>query len=131
MKTFGKYDLQTVAAIYLSRELVESSDELHLYRFLGTLLSKKLRLEEKRTILEEEYQLPLTGKIGRRINIMCNLGEGIWEEGIEQGRQDMIYRMFQSGLPFEQVKVIVQDKVSDEMLREIERAAAEETNTKA
>ncbi len=122
--------------------VAEQKDELSLHRFLGTLLSPILPPEEKRIILENEFQVPVTGAIGRRINIMCDLSEAILEQGIERGieqgieqgmtrgaekeRYDMIYKMFQSGVSFEQIRAVVQDKVSDEALRESEREVVRE-----
>ncbi len=121
LKSFGKYDLQTVVVLYLSKNLAENKEELSLHRFLGTLLLPAVSLKEKRMILETEYRVPFTE---RRMNVMCNLSEAIWEDGIEQGieqeRQELIFNMFQSGLSFEQIKVIVGDKMKEEQLREIE-----------
>lgn len=57
-------------------------------RLLDVLLSRKLLPGEKKRLLEEEFKLPMDSKMESEVSRMCNLGKGIWLEGIEHGRQD-------------------------------------------
>ena len=40
---------------------------------------------EKKQVLAEKYGMAVTAQLERRMRIMCNLSEGIFEEGIEKG----------------------------------------------
>ncbi len=66
------------------------NQEIHI---LGAVFFKKLTLEEKLNILQE-YDVPVEEEFREDVNEMCNLGEGIMEEGIaigmEKGREEGI-----------------------------------------
>ncbi len=48
------------------------------------LFSKGLTSEERISIMEEEYDIP-SQVLGEEVETMCNLGEGIWEDALENG----------------------------------------------
>lgn len=52
---FGKYDLQTVVLVNLSKQVAEQTEKLSLHRYLGTLFSTEMKPEEKFSLLEKEY----------------------------------------------------------------------------
>lgn len=81
----GRYDLMSVIAVCLSKELAQEKKATKLHRLLGTLLSSEMTRQEKKDIIESEYGIPMTQNIERRVNIMCNLSEVIEERGIERG----------------------------------------------
>ncbi|MCD8325776.1 MAG: hypothetical protein LUC90_03545 [Lachnospiraceae bacterium] len=41
--------------------------------------------DERIDILDNEYQLDADNEFGKELNDMCNLSQGIWEQGIERG----------------------------------------------
>ena len=51
---------------------------------LDTLLAK-MDAETKKNKLQEEHNLPMTIKLEKEMNDMCNLSAGIREEGIRDG----------------------------------------------
>lgn len=57
---------------------------------LDTLFSNKLSTAEKKTILEQEHQMKMTRQLEGGTNLMCNLSDGIYNQGIEQGIQQGI-----------------------------------------
>ena len=63
----------------------EENYELH--RFLGTIFSQKLAVEEKLHIMKTEYDISEEEDFREDVNEMCNLGEGIMEEGIAIGME--------------------------------------------
>ena len=83
----GRYDLMSIIMVRLSKELAEATDETKLHRLLGTLLSNQMTRSEKKTIIETEYEIPITHEIERRVNQMCNLSDSIEEKGIEKGKE--------------------------------------------
>lgn len=80
-----RYDLMSVLMICLSSDLETGERDKKLHRLLGALLSSTLTKQEKKTIMEQEYGIPMTEKVERRVNVMCNLSGAIEERGIEQG----------------------------------------------
>ena len=71
--------------IGLSEELPGPEEGYELHRLLGALLSQKLTVEEKLTIMETEYHIPVEDNLRKDVNVMCNLGEGIEEKAIAIG----------------------------------------------
>ena len=80
-----RYDLLSIITICLSSEVAGEKENLKLHRLLGTLLSSKMKAEEKKKILEEEYHIPMREELERSVISMCNLADGIEQKGIEQG----------------------------------------------
>ena len=63
----GRLDLLNIVMIGLSNELPERDDMYELHRLLGALLSKQLSVEEKLTIIENEYDIPVEAGIRKDI----------------------------------------------------------------
>ena len=61
-----------------------------LPRLLELLLVSDRPAEEKKAILQEEYQIPMTQSIEGEVEKMCNLSQGIENRGIRKGRQEGI-----------------------------------------
>lgn len=72
------YDLLNVVMIRLSKS---SDTAAKLMRLIYVCLSN-MPLEERKNILENEYNIPMTGMEATN---MCNLGIGIYNKGIKQG----------------------------------------------
>ena len=97
----GRLDLLNIIMIGLAEEIPEQDEEYELHRLLGTLLSQHLEAKEKMQIVEEEYHISMEQKFREDLKIMCNLSQGVKEEGIamghkfglEQGRREAILEM--------------------------------------
>lgn len=85
-KWAGELDLINLVMIGVSNDLAEPDETHELLRFLGTLFSKGLTSEERISTMEEEYDIP-SQVLGEEVETMCNLGEGIWEDAIAEGRE--------------------------------------------
>lgn len=83
----GRYDLMRVIFICLSEEVIEKQENYRLHRLLEVLFTNTLSIKEKKEILATEYHIPVSNNLERRINHMCNLGEGIYEDGYENGQR--------------------------------------------
>ena len=81
-----RYDLMTVVMIRLSKKVL-TGGQSRLHRLLGTLFSALSTFEEKKKILEEEYNIPLDEEFGRSVSDMCNVSQAVLEQGLEQGIQ--------------------------------------------
>ena len=76
------YDLLSVVMICLGN--TETGNE-GLLKLLNVLLSSKATPEEKKQILQDEFQIPMTQTLDREVSDMCNLSQAVWEEGREEG----------------------------------------------
>ena len=79
------YDLLT--AIMLCLGDPEEKIDSEILRLLEVLLSSKRTVEEKKQILEKEYDIKMTETIESEVSKMCNLSDGVERQGIEKGLQ--------------------------------------------
>ena len=90
----GGLDLFHIVMIGIGKDLPGQEENYELHRFLGTIFSQKLAVEEKLHIMKTEYDISEEDDFREDVNEMCNLGEGIMEEGIaigmEKGREEGI-----------------------------------------
>ena len=54
---------------------------------MNTLLSQTMDVEQKKKILEEKFHISMKGKLGERVNLMCNLSDLVEERGIAKGEK--------------------------------------------
>ena len=81
----GNLDLLNIVMVGLAKQIPAQEERYTLHRLLGVLLSQKLEADEKLAIMEKEYDIPAEEEIREEVNIMCNLSQGIKEEGIAIG----------------------------------------------
>ena len=79
-------EIPNIIMLGLSEKLSEQKEGNTLHRLLGILFSNTLDADEKISILEKEYHIPMEEKSREGLNTMCNLGQGIREKGIAEGR---------------------------------------------
>ena len=84
----GNLDLFHIIMIGIGKELPEHNEIYELHRLLGTLFSKELGRKDKLGILKVEYGI--AEELREDVNEMCNLSQGIKEDGIAIGRKDGI-----------------------------------------
>lgn len=123
------YDLITAVMVYLGNDRAKD----RLIRLLQILFKERQKsAQEKEKILNQEYAVDVTNDLAEEMRSMCNLSEGIYEEGlhsgivlgieqgiargIEQGREQMIHSLIKEGLPLELIA-----RVSGCSLTEIKR----------
>ena len=130
----GGLDLFHIVMIGIGKDLPGQEENYKLHRFLGTIFSQKLAVEEKLHIMKTEYDISEEEDFRKDVNEMCNLGEGIMEEGIAigmvQGREEgiaigetkgisigesrTIRSMYKNGFTAEQIAAAT-DKALDEV----------------
>ena len=94
---------------------------------LSTVLSNKISIEKKKSILEEEYNIPMSRDLGKEMEKMCNLSEAIEEQGIQKGiekgiekgsKQNAIEnakRLFENGASYQLVRNSIVNLTDEEM----------------
>lgn len=124
-------DLLNIIMIGLAKELPEHDETYELHRLLGALLSRELTIDEKLDIIGNEYDIPLEENFRKDMSTMCNLSQGVKEEGIaigrreglEEGRREghaeLITKMYKNGLSIEQIASAI-DKTIEEVKTIIE-----------
>lgn len=127
----GNLDLLNIIMIGLAKELPEHDETYELHRLLGALLSRELTIDEKLEIIGNEYDIPLEENFRKDMSTMCNLSQGVKEEGIaigrreglEEGRREghaeLITKMYKNGLSIEQIASAT-DKTVEEVRTIIE-----------
>ena len=120
-----------IIMIGLAKELPEHDETYELHRLLGALLSRELTIDEKLEIIGNEYDIPLEENFRKDMSTMCNLSQGVKEEGIaigrreglEEGRREghaeLITKMYKNGLSIEQIASAT-DKTVEEVRTIIE-----------
>ena len=79
------YDLMSAVMICLGEETDRNYSGL--LKFLEVLLSDEKTATAKKTILQNEFNVPMTQTLETEVYQMCNLSQGAIEKGIQKGIQ--------------------------------------------
>ena len=109
----GKIELINIVLIGLSKDLPEHDEKYELHRLLGALLSKQLSTNEKLSIIETEYHIPIEDRIRKDVSIMCNLSQGIREDAVDAANTKVIMNMHKKGYSSEQIAEIVEKTIKE------------------
>lgn len=111
----ARYDLLSVVMVCLGDEskiATDNSQKTKLHSLLSTLLSKKLTLEEKEVLLNNEYGIVTQQGLKEEMRDMCNLADLVEERGIEHGIQkekiNIILNMIKKGMSNEDICSLVE-----------------------
>ena len=77
---------------------------------LNTLLSEDMEVEEKGKRLSEDYDIEINEGFGEELEHMCNLGEGIREDALEEGISVLIETCQEVGLTKEETMAKIKEK---------------------
>lgn len=77
------YDLCTVIMVGLGSP--EEKNYQGIIKLLGTLLSDRLSVAAKKNILEESFGMSMSSGMIKEAENMCNLSQGIYDRGVEDG----------------------------------------------
>lgn len=78
----NSYDLMTMLMICLGEP---EETESNILKLLDTLLTNEISAKEKQQILKNNFDIPITQSLERRLDDMCNLSMGFEERGIAKG----------------------------------------------
>lgn len=51
-------------------------------------MSKEINVENKKGILEEDFEIEMTREVESEVSYMCNYSDGIWMKGMEKGIEE-------------------------------------------
>lgn len=109
----GKLDLLNIVLIGISNELPTHDEQYELHRLLGTLLSKQLSTDEKLGIIKTEYSISVDDKMRKDVSTMCNLSQGIREDGRAEERENIILNMYHKNYTLEQIADVTERSVEE------------------
>ena len=107
----GNIDLLNIVLIGIMNNIPEPDENYAMHRLIGTLLSTKLKEQEKLDIIEHEYNIPVSNEIREDVRVMCNLSAGIEERAEERATkratektsEKFILNMYKKGYTLEQI----------------------------
>ena len=76
------YDLLSVILLRLGN--ADQAKGEPILRLLDVLLSSEKQPDEKKDILEKDFDIPMTTEMSKEVQSMCNLGEGLFEKAYEK-----------------------------------------------
>jgi predicted transposase/invertase (TIGR01784 family) len=84
------YDIMNVVMVCLDKDKADvDTDAKGVLKLLRVLLSGKVSTENKKNVLNDDFDIKMQVDIGEELNSMCNLSAGVREEarleGIERG----------------------------------------------
>lgn len=116
----ARYDILNVTFMCLGDG--EAEDVPKFLSMLSIAVNERIGSEEKKRILEEKYQIPMTRELRKELETMCNLSEGIEERGIAKGEEraskENAKKFFENGASYELVRASI-EILSDEDLQKI------------
>jgi predicted transposase YdaD len=79
------YDLMEVVIINLGD--VEKESELEILNLLNVLFSPSMSSKKKKEILSNDFNIAMTQELESEVQNMCNLSDGIFELGRQEGER--------------------------------------------
>ena len=77
------YDLLSLVMLCLGSK--DGKNYNGVIKLLSVLLSANATPAEKKQILQDEFNIPMTQTMDKEVSLLCNLSEGVWKEGWEKG----------------------------------------------
>uniref|UniRef100_UPI0040560606 hypothetical protein n=1 Tax=Agathobacter sp. TaxID=2021311 RepID=UPI0040560606 len=90
------YDMMTAVMVFLGGS--EKDNYAGVLKLLDVLLSTETNPQEKKQILEEDFQIQMTQKLESEVSVMCNLSKGVMEKAMEQGMEQGIKQGIKQGM---------------------------------
>ena len=90
------YDLLTVVMICLGH--ADDDNYTGVLKLLGVLLSSEKEAEEKKKILQDDFDIAMTKTLESEVSVMCNLSKGVEERGIARGLERGLAQGLERGL---------------------------------
>ena len=114
-------DIMRFITVYLGEE---DGDKNGLLRLLEVLLDAKKDHAEKKRILEDEYNIEMTSKFDEEVMEMCNLSDGVWTKGYNEGEAKGMAQGIAQGMAQGIAQGIAQGKIQErlDMIRNLMRS---------
>ena len=81
------YDKLSVIMICLNQKKEDQTNDSFL-KMMNLLLNSHISAKEKKKILQTDYHIPMTIRLGEELNLMCNLSDLVEEEAREKALKE-------------------------------------------
>ena len=88
-------DLMQAVIVNLGDE--DAPVDHRILRLMNVLLSERADAQSKQKVMEEEFHIAMTKELESEVSEMCNLGYGIYENGMKEGRAEGLEEGFEQG----------------------------------
>lgn len=105
----GNLNLLNIVMIGITNDIPEQDEDYELHRLIATLLSDKVKEQEKLEIIEQEYNIPIDRKFREEVTTMCNLSDGIEERTEEK----IILNMYENDFSLEQISLATKKSIEE------------------
>jgi len=119
------YDKLSVIMICLNQKKEDQTNDSFL-KMMNLLLNSHISAKEKKKILQTDYHIPMTIRLGEELNFMCNLSDLLEEEVLNRKETEIVLKMIAQGLSDETIMECV--TISKERLMQIKNS--QNLNTK-
>ena len=106
----SRFDLISVITVCISKNLSDNKEDSKLHRLLNILFMSELSADEKKKIIESEYNIPMTEDLDKEVNVMCNLSEAIIEKGIKKGIEGTIMLLRKENYTDSKIKLLIMEQ---------------------
>ena len=86
ISTKENVDLMKAVIVNLGEE--DATVDHRILRLRNVLLSERADARSKQKVMEEEFHIAMTKELESEVSEMCNLGYGIYENGMKEGRAE-------------------------------------------
>lgn len=107
------YDLMGIIFVYLGNSKVKDQ----LINLLDLMFKSSKNASEKITTLHNDFGIDLTQEGEGDLKFMCNLGEGLYEDGLMKGKLESALEMLKDGVDLD--KVAKYTKLSLSIIKEL------------
>ena len=90
----SNYDLMKVVMVCLG----DDKESRGLLKMLNVLLSGSMKPADKKRILKNEFDIPMTKELKEGVDDMCNLSIGVFKKGLEEGIKEGIKEGKEEGM---------------------------------
>lgn len=101
-----KSDTDLLQAIIVNLGDPDQQVDSRILRLMNVLLSNKKDVQTKQKVMQDEFHIAMTMELESEVSELCNLSQGIYNEGLDKGIEGAVALLRKAGL---EDKVIVEN----------------------
>ncbi len=101
-----KSDTDLLQAIIVNLGDPDQPVDSRILRLMNVLLSNKKDVQTKQKVMQDEFHIAMTMELKSEVSELCNLSQGIYNEGLDKGIEGAVALLRKAGL---EDKVIVEN----------------------
>lgn len=93
-----KEDTDLIQAVIVNLGNPDEEVDNEILRLMNVLLSSKTDVEKKQKVMQEEFHIAMTMELESEVAEMCNLSQGIYNEGVNEGIKEGMNKGLDRGI---------------------------------